>query len=67
MRQIGRGTSGGKTEEEHCRKFQTALSTVFGVMQELIKIRENLTMITVTIESVAEANAAHDQHQDYVA
>lgn len=68
MRKIGRGTSGGKNEEEHCRKFQTALSTVFGTMQELIKIRENLTMITVTIECVTTANNNQNQPQpDYVA
>jgi hypothetical protein len=64
MRKIGHGTSGGKNEEEHCRKFQTTLNTAFGTMQELIKIRENLTMITITVESVA--NADQNRPQEYV-
>ena len=56
MRKIGRGTSGAKNEAEHCTKFQVTMGTAFSVIRELMKIRENLTMITVTIEHIANAN-----------
>ena len=57
MRKIGRGTSGAKNEEEHCMKFQVTMGNAFCLIRELAKMRENLKMITVTIEYIANARA----------
>ena len=66
MRKIGRGTSGGANEEEYFRKFQTAIGDVIGTIQELTKIRENLTAMTVTIECLATESTSRSSNQTYV-
>lgn len=66
MRKIGRGTSGGANEEERFRKFQIAMDNVIGTIQELTKIRENLTAMTVTIACLGAEAGRKDANKTYV-
>jgi len=66
MRKIARGTSGGANEEERFRKFQIAMDNVIGTIQELTKIRENLTAMTITMECLATEAENRGANQNYI-
>jgi hypothetical protein len=58
MRQIEKGGSGAKHEEEHCRKFRTALDNAFGLMLELRSIRLVLDTFETAILSIGATQEA---------
>jgi len=68
MRQLERGSSGAKHEEEHCRKFRIAIDNAFGLILELRNIRLVLDTFVAAITSlgIAQEAAKEGEAKKYV-